>query len=358
MKTILALVAYSLFFYLWQKRATLQASIPFSFLPLPFKRKSFKYTIAGLGNISFALALFLLFLAFTGPFPSFISADNSLNQLTSKKPARQSGIGIYLVIDKSSSMTGQAPILQAANGGLTKIGWVKQIAEELVRKRGNDAIGLVTFARSASILSPLTIDDKALISQIKAIAPVGSEREDGTAIGYALYKTANLIVSANYFTERQKERKKPAYQMKNEVIVILTDGLQSPHPDDRSNPYRFIPLDDALSFAIDRGIKVFYVAVDNALKNLQFSNEIKKLKSSISKTGGAFIFLDQDKSLLELFTSIEKLTPQGDIDREIDSPVTNEHSNQDPLTRYILFTALAFFTFGILSETVFARTLP
>lgn len=357
MKTVLALLIYSLFFYFWKKRASLLPSIPFSFIPLPFKKKSLKCRVSELGNISFAIALFLLLLAFASPFTSFIENKTALDSNYPKKnPAIQSGIGIYLVIDKSSSMKGQAPITQKGDGSQTKIAFVKQIAQDLVRKRGNDAIGLVTFARSASILSPLTIDDKALISQIATIEPVISEREDGTAIGYALYKTANLIVSANYFTQRQKKTKKPAFQMTNEVIVILTDGLQSPHPGDRSNPYRFIPLDDALSFAIDRGIKVFYVAVDTALKNPQFSNEIKKLKSSISRTGGAFILLDQDQNLQELFSFIEKLTPQKDLVMEVS--VNKERNSQTRLTRYILLTALVFFAFGILSETVLARSLP
>ena len=74
-----------------------------------------------------------------------------------------------------------------------------------LKGRPNDLIGLVTFARGAQVLSPLTLDDEAVIDQLKKLQVVTDEKQDATAIGYAVYKTVDLIAAAKHYAQELSE---------------------------------------------------------------------------------------------------------------------------------------------------------
>jgi Ca-activated chloride channel family protein len=112
------------------------------------------------------------------------------------------GIDIMLVLDVSTSMLAEDfkpnNRLQAA----------KLVAEEFIKGRRNDPIGLVIFAREAFSQCPLTLDYGVLIDILKRVEVAG-EAWDGTAIGNGL---ATAVA-------RLKESK-----AKSKVIILLTDG--------------------------------------------------------------------------------------------------------------------------------------
>ena len=230
------------------------------------KRTKARLYIYRLGPWCFYAAIIVIALSL---LPVFTASSQQIEEAE----VPQTGKGIYLAIDISGSMAETTPF---ASRYAHKYDWVKDIAKKLILEYKHNPIGIITLARSANVLAPLTMDPASLLESVENIHPVTAENDDGTAIGYALYKVANLIVSAKYFESRGPKGIHPIFSMNGYVIILLTDGLQSPNPADRLNPYRFLPLEDALVFCQKNGIQVYYIAVDPVLKQPQYINETKK----------------------------------------------------------------------------------
>ncbi len=331
------------FFYL-RRRTQALASFPLSFYPI-FSKKTYRVHIHQLGNRAFVLALFLMAAALLLPNESF-SFLNTHNQ-QSFEPSYQ-GMSIYLLIDKSGSMNEAAPTSQHQS----KITWAKQIATHLVQERPHDMLGLLAFARAATIVCPLTLAHNELLINLQSITPVTDDTYNGTAIGYALFKTANLISATNYFAERDKSKRTPIYTTEKKAIIVLTDGLQSPHPDDKTNPYRFMPLEDALAFCQENDIQVFYVAVDPILKSKELAVDTYKTQKAVEKTGGTFYIIDDNSAISSLDTKLPPPSAQHE---------STEYKNKTvgvPIHTILIAIAMLFFLFGCLSETIFARSVP
>ena len=258
------------------------------------------------------------------------------------------GQGIFIAIDCSGSMNEPT---RYAPSYLHKYDWVKVIAKEIIQKAKNDAIGIVTFARTTHILSPLTQDKQTLLRNLQTIRPVTKKSGDGTAIGYALFKIANLIVATKHFEERNRLEQPPPFVMDDYTIIVLTDGLQSPNPEDIHNPYRFMSLEDAISFCQANHIRVFYIALDPILKMQEFIHETEKTRKLIEATGGTFFFADHlDK--FEIPKDRKKQTPDQEIKRATETTVGY------PVHRGLLVLGMALFVFAMLTETIFARKGP
>ena len=85
---------------------------------------------------------------------------------------------------------------------------------ETAPSQKNNLISLTSFARVAEMISSPTYQHKMTIDRLKDIDTVKDNYNDGTAIGYAIYKTSLIIKAA-------EERS---------TIILITDGLQSPGP--------------------------------------------------------------------------------------------------------------------------------
>jgi Ca-activated chloride channel family protein len=112
------------------------------------------------------------------------------------------GIDIMMVLDVSTSML--AEDFKPKN----RIVAAKEVAEEFIKGRRNDRIGLVIFAGEAFTQCPLTLDYGVLIQLLDKVK-VAPRDWDGTAIG-------NGIATA---VARLKDSK-----AKSKVIILLTDG--------------------------------------------------------------------------------------------------------------------------------------
>ena len=124
------------------------------------------------------------------------------------------GIAIAMVIDTSSSMA--ALDLQIDNRQTNRLDVVKQTFrafiegdEQNLDGREGDLIGMLTFARYADGLSPLTLDHEALLALLEHVKIVPLPEEDGTAIGDAIVLGIERL--------RQVEGA-------SRVMIVLTDG--------------------------------------------------------------------------------------------------------------------------------------
>ena len=112
------------------------------------------------------------------------------------------GLSLVIAIDISRSML-------AEDTRPSRLGRVLREARRLVQDLTGDKLGLVAFAGSSHILSPLSVDGSALTLYLDALDPdVASE--GGTALAPALRQGGELLRAASDLADR--------------VLVVFTDG--------------------------------------------------------------------------------------------------------------------------------------
>lgn len=145
------------------------------------------------------------------------------------------GIDIVLCMDVSGSM-GSTDILPS------RMEAAKAVAEEFVRNRPVDRIGLVIFSGESFTQCPITSDHTTLLAQIQGLE---SRRylTDGTVIGEGLATAADRLSQSKH---------------KSRVIILLTDGKEDP-PETRL----IDPL-TALDIAKAQQVKVYTIGMSAA----------------------------------------------------------------------------------------------
>ena len=124
------------------------------------------------------------------------------------------GIAMVMVVDISGSMA--ALDLQLDGQPSNRLQVVKQTFRHFVQGgvkhlggRPGDLIGMITFARYADSISPLTLDHDTLLALLDQVDIVTLPEEDGTAIGEAI---ALGIERLRHSTAKSR------------VMILLTDG--------------------------------------------------------------------------------------------------------------------------------------
>jgi Ca-activated chloride channel family protein len=112
------------------------------------------------------------------------------------------GLNVVLAIDISRSMLAEDVVPSRLGRGLRE-------ARRLVQDLDGDRLGLVAFAGTSYIMSPLSVDGSALALYLDALDPdVASE--GGTALGPALVQGMELLRASPEIADR--------------VLVVFTDG--------------------------------------------------------------------------------------------------------------------------------------
>lgn len=170
------------------------------------------------------------------------------------------GIDIVLCMDVSGSM-GSKDILPS------RMEVAKQVAEEFVRSRPVDRIGLVIFSGESFTQCPITTDRNTLITQIQTLE---SRRylKDGTVIGEGLATAVDRLSES------------PG---KSKVIILITDGKEDP-PETRL----IDPL-TALQIAKAKNVKVYTIGMGK-----RESNIIEVTGNKPAQRNPAIDFLDEE----------------------------------------------------------------
>lgn len=280
--------------------------------------------------------LLLLLVAFLNPHQTVETKE--------KNPAPIEGRALFLLVDQSGSMGGPSGAFEVGGELVkqTKLDRLKQIMKPFIRSRNGDLLGLVAFARGATVLSPLSVNVDDLIDQLNGIEVITKDDENGTAIGYALYKTAHLISEFSAAA---------AYKIHEPVMIVLTDGLQDPNPNDFGNVYRTMGLEEAASFAKKEGIRVYMVNFEPRIMEEKFKPNLHEMQRAVQMTGGKLLIVkdaDQVAEALDEINAIEKsqFTPPEDLKR------TETVSYFAPFAFAALFCLLGSI---LLSETIFRR---
>jgi Ca-activated chloride channel family protein len=255
----------------------------------------------------------------------------------SRTEVTANGIDIALVLDVSGSM--QALDFLIDDQRVNRIEVVKSVVGKFIDERPNDRIGLIAFAGSPYLVSPITLDHDWLQQNLERVTIGGVD--DGTAIGSAIAAAVNRL------------RATPA---KSKVVILLTDGM--------NNTGKISPL-AAAEAARALGVKVYTIGVgvrgkapvpvrDEAgnmrLVMAQVDVDEKTLQTVADQTGGKFYRATDTDSLKKIYEQINRL--------ETSAQTVQKFENYDELYPWALIPALAVLGLGFLLQQTRYRRLP
>ncbi len=200
------------------------------------------------------------------------------------------GVDIMLVIDVSSSML--AEDFRPNN----RLHVAKEVVADFIKRRDNDRLGMVVFARHALTKTPLTLDHDILLTQLEDVE-IGIV-PDGTAIGNAIASAVNRIKDSD---------------AKSKLMILLTDGENTAGEID--------PL-TASRLAKTFGIKIYTVGVGRGglvpypfrdplygvvYQNVEIPIDEENLTQIADTTGGRFFRARDALSLKAVYGEIDTL---------------------------------------------------
>lgn len=241
------------------------------------------------------------------------------------KELKRDGIAIELVIDNSSSMA------ENILDGLRikrKIDLVKEVAYDFVMGNGNkivgrenDLIGLVTFARYANTIYPLTFNRNPFAKAL-ALVDIVDRKVDGTHFGAGLQ-----MAIARLETIDTKENR----TIKSKIIIFLTDG---------QNHYKDIDPIEMAHLAKEKNIRIYTIA---------FATHQQELLSHIAiLTEGASFEAGNSNMLSKIYTDIDQLEKSKLAD-------SHESKGEPAAFLFLLMALITFFITSILDWTFFRR---
>lgn len=254
------------------------------------------------------------------------------------------GIAIQLVVDTSSSMYDFD--LAPRGARMTRLDVVKDVLSRFVHGdddlpgRKNDLIGIVTFARYADSICPLTLDHQALqeaLDQVHTVQPNSSE--DGTAIGDGL----GLAV------ERLRELKRTTGSgeqivITSRAVILLTDG---------ENNAGMLAPEQAGELAATYGIKVYTILAGTGRKMAlggRLPVDDSALRDIAAKSGGQFFEARDAESLVRIYEAIDQMERTRVEERT--------HLAWGELSRPWLIAAFSLIALQSLLDATWLRKIP
>jgi len=202
------------------------------------------------------------------------------------------GIAIEMIVDRSGSMGAG---IRYDGKNITRLDAVKLVFTNFVlgngkelKGRSNDLLGLVSFARYADTVYPLSLSHTTITGFLNNISLVENRNEDGTAIGDALALGAARLKTVE--EELDSQENKIGYIIKSKVIILLTDG--------QNNWGRLSPL-EAAELARDWGVKIYTIGIGG--------EDVNTLTQMANITGGKYFSADTVQGLTKIYEVIDGL---------------------------------------------------
>lgn len=224
------------------------------------------------------------------------------------------GIAIELLVDISSSMDMR---MSHRDKQASRLEVAKDVIRDFILGNGtdltgrpNDLIGMITFARYADTVSPLTHSHDALAFLTENLTINDRPNEDGTAYGDATALAAARL--SRMQPRSQSGHRAPVSEIKSKIIVLLTDG--------ENNCGKVLPL-QAAALAREWNIRIYTVSLTDPPKS-QFvrvdhdeSIEAARARSAAERvlermatsTGGIFRTAYDFGSLQSVYEEIDRL---------------------------------------------------
>jgi Ca-activated chloride channel family protein len=229
------------------------------------------------------------------------------------------GIDIVVALDVSGSMLD--PGLSAGS----KLDGAKRAIKEFIAQRKNDRVGMVIFESQSRVVSPLTLDYRAL-QQITDKLSNGL-LPDGTAIGLGIADAVNILRES---------------RAKSRVIILATDGENNVHQ---------IEPQEAAQIAQALKIKLYTIGMVQQTQSARDIQIDETLMRKLSEpTGGFYARAATGDQLHKIFDHISKLET---------SQIERQHfTSFYDLSGFLLVPGLVLLgTEVFLSATVFRRAV-
>lgn len=197
-------------------------------------------------------------------------------------PDPSRGIDIILTLDFSRSMAEEDFRLEGRR--VSRREALEHVTSNFVDGRPNDRIGIVCFARSPFLVSPLTLDHAWALNALRE-----TDLATGTGIGWAL-------LSSVQFLQRESDRSK--------VIILITDGENSSGPKGS----------DVIPAAVQSGIRVYSVLIgpDVVPPSLAANHDLNRASRA---TGGQFFQATDARALGRIYDQIDQLEKRALIEK-------------------------------------------
>jgi len=225
-----------------------------------------------------------------GAFICIILAIAKPQKHVDEELRRGQGIDIVLCIDVSGSMLSQ-------DFTPNRLEVAKDVAEEFIRSRPIDRIGLVIFSGESYTLCPITTDKNTLITQVSGLR--SGMLQDGTLIGEGLATSVDRLTKSD---------------AKSKVVILLTDGKEE------APETRLIDPLTALEITKAQGVKVYTIGM-SAQNAIPVEENVKGKKSPAtnnfldeellrriaSETGGEYFRARDKLSLQSIYGQIDQM---------------------------------------------------
>lgn len=234
----------------------------------------------------------------------------------------QEARNMMLAIDVSGSMA--ASDFDTQGRQITRLDMVKRVADDFIKNRSGDRIGLVLFGTEAYVYAPLSLDTETL-RQLFSEVGVGIAG-DMTAIGDALALAVENTASV------------PA---DSRIIILLSDG--------KSNA-GVVSVSEAVALAQKHQAKVYTVGMGSDARSYQdffglpvltSGGELDEetLKEIATATGGQYFRAKSTADLKTIYDTIDALETTPDESHELRP---QKELFYLPLTAALIFFGLVF----------------
>lgn len=207
----------------------------------------------------------------------------------------QEGREIIVAVDLSASM--DEADMQINGQSVNRLTMLKVVLHDFIDRRVGDRLGLILFADTAYVQTPLTYD-RATVKQMLEEAVLGLVG-DKTAIGDA------LGLAAKRFSTKDES---------NRILILLTDG--------QNTAGNISPL-EALDIAKETGIKVYTIGIgaDEMLVRSFFGTrrvnpsvdlDERLLTQIAEETGGQYFRARDTRQLANIYKILDQLEPVED----------------------------------------------
>ncbi len=230
------------------------------------------------------------------------------------------GIDIMLCLDVSISM-------EALDFEPNRMEVSKQMAQNFVRNRFGDRIGVVAFSSICYTLSPLTTDTNAILNQLNTIKIGVFPAENASLVNSSIVSCINKLKSS---------------KVKSKIIILISDGVVKND---------IVSEEIITELSRKYNIKIYTIGVgttDNVPINVTTMNDgVKRfesiqnkifgfneslLKNLAKETGGKYFYATDKEVFAEIYSQIN-LLEKSDIEM-----VT--HNNFED--KYLLFILIGF----------------
>lgn len=195
------------------------------------------------------------------------------------------GIDIVIALDISGSM--DEPGLDAA----TKLEAAKKALKQFLDKRRDDRVGFVVFKSEERVMSPLTLDYKALGQQVDQADKQNRQLSDGTGVGVGLASAVNVLRNS---------------QAKSRVVILATDGENNQHK---------IEPEQAGKIAETLKIRVYTIGIPTANARAESTLNEKQMRAIAEGTGGSYTRATNEQGLTDTYNGIATLE-KSRVERE------------------------------------------